>query len=165
MIKLNPPYIENILPPFVIYNNEGVLDVPFSLPQTIGYLDIKNEQEAYEAHCIVRNVFNNEIIADKIGSVSFDLTNTTIGSAHFTISEISELKSGQYYKVQIALRSSTGEDGYFSSVGITRCIKKPEITIVDLEKNSILNKPSYKYTGKCILNEPTEKIATYKFTL
>ena len=157
MIKLNPPYIENMLPPFII--NENII-VPFE----INRMNIEDQIQG-KPRIIVKNPLTNEVLIDGFEG-TIDVSNRIMS---FSCKNV-EFISGQYYKIQVAFSNSKTLDvGYYSSVGIARCIEKPKISILDMNSSSEapigISNMGYKYIGYCQLNEPTEKIYSYCFTL
>lgn len=159
-MKLKPPFIENILTPFT--EGEKGISIPFNVNQLTEIDKISNE-----AAIIIRDTISNaEIFVSQEGSV-----NKSDGIITFSIEgeQLKKFQSGKYYKIQVAFINNVNKDiGYYSSIGIARYIKKPELKLngVDEEQNiGSFTKPSYAYVGECILHEPTEKVATYSFTL
>jgi hypothetical protein len=53
---------------------------------------------------------------------------------------------GQFYKVQIAYKSTTGVVGYYSSIAVIKYTSKPTLTINSLNTTD-LNSHLYTYEG------------------
>ena len=70
---------------------------------------------------------------------------------------------GQYYKVQLAL---VLDDivGYYSNVGIVKCISKPTVSIQNLNSNTS-NAQQYEYIGVYSTKDIDEKVYSYCFTI
>lgn len=174
MAKLKPPYIENILTPFTIENDTATFRIPFTLSRSV------HRTEVTGAAIIIKNAINNKEI---VNTALMDLKNENLfnsndndsnsGILNFSINIHSSndtqnwFISGYHYKIQIALINNTNEIGFYSSVGIAKCIEKPTISfegeIDKTGKYKIL--PQYEYTVKCELHELSEKVASYKFDL
>lgn len=181
MAKLKPPYIENILTPFIIENDTATFRIPFTLSRSV------HRTEVAGAAIIIKNAINNiEIVNSAVDlksdlGVVFENSNNDVinGTVNFSINK-SDIKNpqnwfinGYHYKIQIALikpllTSQNKKDiGFYSSVGIAKCMEKPIISFagnVD-ENGRYITTPQYEYTVNCELREPSEKIATYKFDL
>lgn len=159
MAKLNPPYIENILPPFI--TNENIV-IPFEFNRTT----IADEIDENKVKILIRNPLSNAEIKlsnDNIGIIN--LSNQTM-----IFENQGNFQSGNYYKIQVAfIDKNTGQTGYYSNVGIARCIEKLGVRIEGedtlLNSTVSVNNMGYKYRGICTLNEPTEKIYSYCFSL
>lgn len=174
MAKLKPPYIENILTPFTIENDTATFRIPFTLSRSV------HKSEVSGVAIIIKNAINNkEIINMPISNLknealfNGDKNNDNFGILNFSIN-IKSLNnvqnwfiSGYHYKIQIALINNINEIGFYSSVGIAKCIEKPIISFAkDVDENGkYITTPQYEYTVNCELREPSEKIATYKFDL
>ena len=75
---------------------------------------------------------------------------------------------GQYYKIQIALISSTGIVGYYSTVGVAKYTAEPTVYIKDRNNNGEEVKfHTYQYTGVYSQEngDATEKVYSYCFNL
>jgi hypothetical protein len=69
---------------------------------------------------------------------------------------------GQYYKIQIAFVSSAnGSIGYYSSVGVIKCIAKPTTYIESKNSGSNICECTGVYTSTDI----SEKVYSYCFNL
>lgn len=181
MAKLKPPYIENILAPFTVENDTATFRIPFTLSRSV------HRSEIGGAAIIIKNAINNKEIVNTASDLEAELgitfenndNDAVNGTLNFSINK-SDIKneqdwfiSGYHYKIQIALMRPLLADGnkkdigFYSSVGIAKCIEKPIISFegnVD-ENGRYVITPQYEYTVNCELREPSEKIATYKFDL
>lgn len=172
MAKLKPPYIENILTPFIIENDTATFRIPFTLSRSV------HRSEVAGAAIIIKNAINNKEIVNTATApeITFESDNVS-GTLNFSISK-SDLTdsqnwfiSGYHYKIQIALlrllEGEIKETGFYSSVGISKCIERPFLSfegVVD-ESGKYIVTPQYEYTAKCELKEQSEKVAIYKFDL
>ena len=172
MAKLNPPYIDNILPPFAIDNEgKGVIQFQFTLNRMVSQNDILVLEGRKKVAILIKDALTNSVIFDSVQQnryciATFDENTPTVGNILFYTDTI-KFHSGQYYKIQIALIDTNNIVGYYSTIGISRCILKPILRLVNKETISNCNvilKPQYEYTGQCILNEPTEKIYSYSLS-
>ena len=95
------------------------------------------------------------------GEVNFFLTATHANA----------LTEGQYYKIQIAYcgsatNLSTGGDiGYYSTVGVAKCVSKPEVTIRNLvyENINAFNNEYFGFYDLSACKDRTEKVYSYEF--
>lgn len=167
MTKLFPPSIEGKLPAFYMTEAVGDLLIPFTMNRAVSAVDCGGMS------LIIKSVQTNTIICDgRVGSMEHndktkqyyarfnlkDLYSSTLGSKKIT--------PGQYYKVQIAyIRKSTGEIGYYSSVGVIKCTSQPNVEIVNINNGKYYG--SYDYTGKYSQKggDTTEKVYSYQFYL
>lgn len=151
--KLNPPQIKATLPAFVYEDNE--LTIPFELGRTVS----KNQFDGIVI--LVRSVQTNvEKYHEATNLITYD-PEKNIWKAKFII-EDSFAQIGQYYKVQIAFGSyATGDIGHYSSVGIIKCISKPDTSIENKSNGSNV----YKCTGVYTNADVAEKVYSYCFNL
>lgn len=192
--KLNPPQIEASLPPIVITpgtpdDDSPTVDCEFTIPlysnPAVSLGDISGLK------ILIKSMSNDNLILQ----VQRSKTNTWQFGQKITIQiqhQYSKLLTiGQYYKIQIAYlyegENNTNDDntnndnthnddqtdnphlvGYYSSVGISKCTALPNITITDVDGNTIneINGVSttFKGTYKNELDS-TEKVYSYCFTL
>lgn len=81
--------------------------------------------------------------------------------AKFIVSD-SDLKVGQYYKVQLACEGAEGV-GYYSSVGVFKYTASPEIKILGFDEG---NANQYEYVGYYYNEQDlTEKVSSYCFEI
>lgn len=162
MSKLNPPYIENILPPFT---TNGEIIIPFEFNRTT----VSNQVDKKRVKILIKNPMSNKEIQSNTEVVGVINLNENEKYNTMSFQHSGKFQSGQYYKIQVAfVEEGTGDVGYYSNVGVARCIEPPTVNIegVVLDKNSTtINNMGYKYRGVCTLNEPTEKIYSYCFSL
>ena len=134
--KLYPPQLEGALPAFYkTYDTNGklkglTLTIPFGINRTVSYSSISNI-----ALRLRTTSTNTYLIADK-KAVQMDLDN---GKAVFkfdydetdedTDKTASLINEGQYYRVQLAFIDIDGTIGYYSTVGIIKCVAKPTVYI------------------------------------
>jgi len=157
--KLYPPIINGVLPAFYkrtrTENDTATwyirITVPFSMSQMVSkaeiksmFLRLKTVQSNEVKYCGATDNFNIDE-----GVAIFDLT----------LKESNELIEGLFYKAQLAYCSMPVEwdngtktdpevtnAGYFSTVGITKCISKPLLSIANFDAKKV-NLASKRYLG------------------
>ena len=97
------------------------------------------------------------------------------GEVNFFLSaaHANALTEGQYYKIQIAYCASststgTGEDiGYYSTVGVAKCVSKPTVTIRNLvyENINAFNNEYFGFYDLSNCKDRTEKVYSYEFKI
>lgn len=156
--KLSPPIINSKLPAFT----GTKITVPFSLSRAVSPIDFDT------VVLIIRSVqTNTDKLNGAIEDIYYQYNHVSKNyEAHFDVSA-TEFKPviGQYYKVQIALRSAgSGIIGYYSTVGILKCTAEPRVTIKELLDGS--RQHVYEYTGVYSHKEDiSEKVYSYCFNL
>lgn len=164
--KLYPPLIEETLPAFCKQGNNYVVTVPFAMNKTVGYEIISGFS------LILKNVLGGMSVlkTNKETSIYDRETNTAI----FTITEddinnSSPIYEGSFYKAQIAYISKIDHIiGYYSTVGVVKCIEKPEVLIEGLSVNNInIFSTSYigKYKQNSSIGDTSEKVYSYEFNI
>lgn len=164
-MKLYPPYIEGKLPAFVY--NSGITDVtnivvPFQLNPMVGQEDIER------INLILKTLSGTQV--GEIVSTQNIVYGATEAKAEFEI-PTANVTIGQFYKIQIAFVATNGAVGYYSSVGIAKCIDQPEVTIKSLTEDIVttnLTEYEYEYTYAPVVEGSstiidTEKIYSYRF--
>jgi hypothetical protein len=94
------------------------------------------------------------------------------GKAVFVLSNKSLVTIGQFYKVQLAFIQNTSE-GYYSSVGIIKCLGVPSVAIDGLVSDVVTANLknftfTYSYSPKVANSDvilDNEKIYSYKFDI
>ena len=129
--KLYPPIIDGVLPAFYKDKDVAIITIPFSMNQMVSpssvksmFLRLKTVQTNEVKYCKATSNFNlNE------GMATFTLTSEDLDKKIF---------EGIYYKAQLAYCEYTVNDnpavtdaGYFSTVGIIKCIAKPKVSIAN----------------------------------
>lgn len=136
MAKLYPPYLNGTIPAFT----GDILPIPFSINKTV------HPDQVTGIKLLIKDLFNNEIGDGAYISNTYDLTT---GKVYFDITDLrksEKLKIGQYYKLQIAYIDNNNQEGYFSTVGVTKYTSAP---LVYIDKLSIgaLNGSQTEYVG------------------
>ena len=179
--KLYPPIINGVLPAFYkrtrTENDTATwyirITVPFSMSQMVSkaeiksmFLRLKTVQSNEVKYCGATDNFNIDE-----GVAIFDLT----------LKESNELIEGLFYKAQLAYCSMPVEwdngtktdpevtnAGYFSTVGITKCISKPLLSIANFDAKKV-NLASKRYLGTYEQDtekgDSTEKVYSYSFII
>ena len=165
--RLSPPVINSKLPAFA----GSSINVPFTISKAVSNVDfskvsvkIKTVQTNLEKVVYETNSYYYDG-AQRIYVLSFDLDNynSKVEAAKKFTPQV-----GQYYKIQIALVTSNGTVGYYSTVGVAKCTAEPLVIIKDREKNGEEIKfHTYQYTGLYSQEsgDSTEKVYSYRFDL
>lgn len=144
MAKLYPPQIESALPAFA----GTTLNIPFSPGRLNKLSDITG------AEIIIKTVATGKEVITKDGAVANNIATFSVNSNLFNV--------GQFYKVQLALKSGSGaaaEFGYLSTVGVIKYTSAPTLTI------EVNNSGAVVVKGKYTNSDTTEKLKSYKFTI
>ena len=152
MAKLYPPTISGIIPAFC----GGTITVPFSMNKAVS----RSEVGGFSLK--VKNISNDtkEVLSTD------DITGIEDGTVFFDFSTYTPVV-GQYYKVQLAYKSTNGEIGHYSTVGVTKCTQKPSL-IIDGLQAATTNAHIYDYTAIFSTKgnkDTTEKLYTYRWIL
>ena len=187
MAKILPPLLEGSLPAFCLSYEENEkgemlvdektgkphviganLNIPFSLGRAVSINEIVG------ISLRVRTIATNTWLIDSKTTI-FNLTDSNI--AYFTLTEeqASKLNVGQYYRIQLAFigkptgSSSEEEIGYYSTVGIIKCVARPSLKFGN---NFKLNKVNVfttdvigVYEQNVYFGDTTEKVYSYNFVL
>ena len=132
--KLYPPYIEGNLPAFSTIGEEVVLQLQYVLNRGVNYQDI----DKYSLK--VKKVTTNQVI----GTIQSEPTMQ--GIAEFNLTELN-LIEGQYYKFQLAFVDENGVEGYYSTPGVARYIKKPIIESLEFDYETLKGSGIYNSNG------------------
>jgi hypothetical protein len=145
--KLYPPHIEGTLPAFYLEKTSkdsnptgAYISVPFSMNVAVSSVSVKGFylrlRTASSGNYLFEPVYSDNYDLDK-GIVIFELS----------YNQANALREGQYYKLQIAYCQDLsieeqsligyGDVGYYSTVGIAKCVSKAEVSIMNLEINNI----------------------------
>lgn len=157
MAKLYPPYIEGSLPAAYLDEEGWHLKIPFSMNRAVS-----NAQVA-AISMRISTLSSRQVIEQ-----SFAFT-PGMYELNRTVSATDDINIGQFYKVQLAYVSAAdGITGYYSTVGIIKCIAKPTITINKLNRNST-NYFTGSFTGRYTLEEDnvdlSERVYSYEFNI
>lgn len=164
--KLNPPSIASKLPAFLYPDTQGKFRVEISyMPnRAVGIKQYDNMS------LIIRTVQTNIEKATVISSShdSYDeKTRTYKAIFNLNTAEHFQPQKGQYYKVQLACKKGDIV-GFYSNIGVIKCIAQPTIEIQGREDESgnANTRHTYEYTGiyKCE-DDFTEKVYSYCFSL
>lgn len=169
MSKLYPPYINGTIPAFYkaydaqdISETEGtVITVPFTMNNAVGISSV----EGFALR--IKTVQSGLYLCAPIYTQSYDIEKNEV---YFTVplAVAQELNEGQYYKLQIAYyqnEPTEANTGYYSTVGVTKCVSKPIVYINGFDSSSI-NLFSNEYLGVYDISEgrdQSEKVYSYCF--
>ena len=127
----------------------------------------------------LRTTSSGSYVLPPIYSNVYIINNSASGEVTFQFSaaQAKALTEGQYYKIQIAYCATqvkdeagniSGEDiGYYSTVGVAKCVSKPTVTIRNLVFENI-NAFNNEYLGFYDLSnckDHTEKVYSYEFKI
>lgn len=162
--KLNPPQLASKLPAFIYNKNGSVLTIPFNLNRSVG----RNQFNSVSV--IIKSVQTNiEKYTGTTTSIRYNYKNHNYEAVVYLPASETFPQAGQYYKVQMACiddvsKPDTPITGYYSSVGVIKCITEPTVIIKD--RDGVLNH-TYEYTGLYSQKDGdiTEKVYSYCFTL
>lgn len=175
MAKLYPPVIEGVLPAFYLEYDAatgtilkgGSLTVPFMMNATVGESQVKGFSLR------LRTTSSGSYVLPPIYSYTYSLGNGEV-TFGFNAKQASLLTEGQYYKIQIAYcgkqvideaGNRSGEDiGYYSTVGIAKCVSKPSVSIRGLAYESInaFNNEVFGLYDLSLCKDRTEKVYSYE---
>ena len=173
-IKLYPPQLEGTLPAFYKKYEVDPTDIDkkilkgASIPLPFGMNRLVNETQVNGISCRVRTIATNTyLIVKDIDKSLIDFTN---GIAYLRLNETEadKLKEGQYYKIQLAYIGTNGTVGYYSSVGIIKCVAKPTVEIHGFSTdttNQLNNELIGVYTQDYSFGDSTEKVYSYNFII
>ena len=170
MAKLNPPQISSKLPAFIgkrqrENNSPYQMIIPFNLNKAVGINEFKSMK------LLIKTVQSNTDKSYCTTNMIYYDSNTRNYKAYFDLNFIPV--PGQYYKVQLAFIDDVTdpehpEVGYYSSVGVIKCISEPKIEISGRNGGSITTN-TYTYVGTYTQNleeaDITEKVYSYEFNL
>lgn len=173
MARLYPPVIEEVLPAFCLnYKSDeksgATINVNFNLNRAVANAEIK------DMVLRLRTISTNKyIITENIKeghAISFNLID---GICSFSIGANSEealtdLRVGQYYKLQLAFIDLNGTVGYWSTVGTIKCIAQPTVRIANFNANdtNIFNNEIIgEYIQNTATGDSSEKVYSYQFQL
>jgi len=71
---------------------------------------------------------NTYIVAKE--TLAPDWTNQVV-NINLDAEEAAKINEGQYYKVQLAFIDAAGVVGYFSSIGVIKCVAKPTVSLAN----------------------------------
>ncbi len=166
MAKLYPPYINGTIPAFCYTEGtDASITVPFAMNKAVAPSEVAG-------FALKIKTVNNKLIT--IIKQTYKMDNVDLGnlSINFTIPKAeASFLVGQYYKIQLAYLSIDADDdtiidvGYYSTVGIIKCTKRPTVFIEGMEEGT--NFHHYSYTGVYSQKngDATEKMYSYRFVL
>lgn len=159
--KLLPPYLEEELPPIVksSYVTDAILQIPYT--NNPGVV-LGSEAKAFSVR--IKNFSSNEIVETlTVSATANSLVNNVIVVA---LKNQHKYTIGQYYKCQIAYIDVNGREGFFSTVGFTKCTTEPRVAIQGLNAYA-KNVYTGQFTGVYdqTYGDTTEKLLKGYFTL
>ena len=156
--KLNPPLIDGI----VIAQAGTTLHIPFQMNRSVARGDvsailaeIKSVQTNTSVATLTSTGTNDNFMYYKNNQWWVDFTITS-----------GALLIGQYYKIQLAYKSKTGAEGFWSTVATFKYTKATTPTILTLQGSGVINTNIYEYTGQYTNeDDPSEKVYSYWFNI
>ncbi len=140
MAKLYPPYIEGSLPAAYLDDEGWHLKIPFSMNRAVSNAQVSKMKMR------ISTLSSKQIINEEF------TFSPGVYELNRVVAKTDEINIGQYYKVQLAYVDNAGSIGYYSTVGIVKCIAKPTITIKNLNRNGS-NFFNGTFTGRYELDE------------
>lgn len=170
MAKLYPPYLEGTLPAFCLdASGDGVLTIPFAHNKAVSIDDFGSISVK------VKTVQNDLFIADfNTKDEDCGWENKAITELKFTVKNFAigdkwtDIKVGQFYKIQLAYRDRNDVVGYFSTVGVTKCTSLPSVTIKGFEPPNVVNNNAPEFLGVFMQakdGDITEKVYSSRFII
>ena len=173
MAKLYPPNIEGTIPAF--YLDEGTtatIVVPFSMNRAVGKSEVYgfSLKIKYVDGSIIDTyqVFNSNVVLSNSSEYniaegsSYDLEKSL--EVFFSVPS-NLFNVGQYYKIQLAYINNENQVGYYSTIGVIKCTRRPTVEIAGLTGE--VNPHTYEYVGvySQYKKDPTEKVYSSRFLL
>ena len=169
--KLSPPILEGVIPAFYSDKNGIVFTIPFFMNRKVGSASVSGFSIKVKTAHSSQELFTQEIVeADANDNIikSFLENKELIVQINDKTEEgekkVNALKTGQFYKIQIAYIGNDGTIGYYSNVGVAKYTCKPIISIRHLNQRQ-LNAHSYFYEGEYINSDLNEKPYSYCFVI
>ena len=162
MGKLAPPLLEGTVPAFYSENGIAKIAIPFSMNRAVSKAQVKGIAIKVKTSQGTSSIYSANTLDEDL-LCFYDLE--TAPWVEFYIPEDAiKFNIGQFYKVQLAYISSVdGSVGYYSTVGVTKCTAKPEISIEHMHDGKI-NSHIYEYQGIYRQEKDTpEKVYSYRF--
>lgn len=161
MAKLFPPLVDGVIPAFCEDNGIVKLTVPFSLNRGVSKTQVAGIALKIKTVQSSSYLFTKE----QKESLYFNLEDSPWVSFILSEDEVSKLRIGSFYKVQIAFINNIDEVGYYSSVGVIKYTTKPAMGINDFSAS--INNHTQQYTG--FYNQEgkdtTERVYSYCFNI
>lgn len=162
--KLYPPIIEETLPAFYKQNDNYIIKIPFMMNKTVSYNIISGFALTLRNILGGKYIFTNKYVETPI-------YNRETSEVIFSIPS-SELQNpiyeGSFYKAQIAYQAKDKTVGYYSTVGIIKCVARPTVFIENLDVGNV-NVFTNDYIGKYVQNsaigDTSEKVYSYEFNI
>lgn len=169
--KLSPPVLEGVIPAFYSDKNGIVFTIPFFMNRKVGSASVSGFSIKVKAAHSSQELFTQEIIkADANDNTikSFLENKELVVQINNKTEEgkrkINALKTGQFYKIQIAYIDNAGIVGYYSNVGIAKYTCKPTVLIRQLNYNQ-LNTHLHFYEGEYVNSDLNERPYSYCFII
>lgn len=175
--KLYPPHIEGTLPAFYLEKTSkdsnpigAYISVPFSMNVAVSSVSVKG------FYLRLRTASSGSYLFEPVYSDNYDLDKGIV-IFELNYNQANALREGQYYKLQIAYcqdlsieeQSLTGygDVGYYSTVGVAKCVSKAQVSIMNLEINNI-NFFSSDFIGlydQSDCTDKSEKVYSFQFLI
>ena len=173
MAKLYPPIIESVLPAFCLERENGKvvgasLSINFELNKAVAEAEIKGVALRLRTISTNRYIVKDDVCKDYTPDIVAGNTNFILNTSNVSADALAMLKVGQYYKVQLAFISVNDEVGYFSSIGVIKCVAKPRAEIANYsisELNIFTPEIIGQYLQDTSTGDSSEKAYSYRFQL
>ena len=155
MARLAPPIIEGKLPAFCrLQEGDFYLEIPYSMNPTVGRFNIKGFS------LVVKSTLGEMISGPHTSYKQDDFKVTFILPSE-------KFQEGIFYKFQLAYIDKNNTVGYYSTIGLAKCIKEPRVSISELTHGQLnMHQPEYigiyEDTNGSIL---PEKVYSYCFNV
>lgn len=181
--KLYPPIIQDTLPAFCVNykteNGKSVISsanikVNFSLNKAVAATEVSGISLRLRTISTNNYVVYDTSKINGTNSGAVALTADLLGGvAQFNLNAqncqgFEKLQPGQYYKLQIAFIDQSGNIGYFSSIGVIKCIAQPSAIISSYNAGDVNLFTGFvqgQYSQNSNTNDSTEKAYSYRFRL
>ena len=169
--KLSPPILEGVIPAFYSDKNGIAFTIPFFMNRKVGSASVSGFSIKMKTAHSSQELFTQEIVeADaNDNTIKSFLENKELvvqinNKTEEGTKKIKALKTGQFYKIQIAYIDNNGIVGYYSNVGIAKYTCKPTVSIRHLNHRQ-LNAHSSFYEGEYTNSDLNEKPYSYCFII
>lgn len=153
-LKLSAPIIAATIPAFI---EKTELIVPFENNIIIAAGQVKGFS------LIIKDLYGN--IKGTVKTENKDSFNITEGWVKFNLEDINiKIATGFFYKIQIAYISTENTIGYYSSVGVIKYTLKPNVSILNLQQNTI-NILQPEFTGVYTNDDLSERLYSSYFVV
>ena len=166
--KMFPPMLDGALPAFYKNyddNHEKVTGASINIPFSLGRAVSVNE--IYMISARLSTTSTNSLVLT-LTTDQYNFTDENMAYFKLDSDEASKLNEGQYYRVQLAFIDANEVLGYYSTVGIIKCVAKPKCSLNNFtieDVNVFTTEVVGVYEQDTIFGDTTEKAFKYRFLL